>query len=63
MANISVRDFSTTISELIDLDLEQQSVIESALNRAISAKDVTGGKVADPIIAGGIFPILPAELF
>lgn len=44
MANISIHDLSITISELVDLDQEQQSAIESALNRAISAKDITGGK-------------------
>jgi hypothetical protein len=53
MANISIYDLSITISELVDLDADQQSTIESALNRAISAKDISGG--ANPAIAGGIF--------
>jgi hypothetical protein len=58
MANISIHDLSVTISELVDL--EQQSAIESALNRAISAKDITGGnKVIDPILAGFIYPFPP----
>jgi hypothetical protein len=67
MANISIHDLSITISELVDLDTEQKSAIESALNRAISAKDITGGyKVPPIIIAGGLFPMppkAPSELF
>jgi hypothetical protein len=60
MANISIHDLSITISELVDLDTEQQNTIESALNRAISAKDITGGnKVIDPILAGFIYPFPP----
>lgn len=60
MANISIRDLSSIISELVDLDAEQQSTIESALNRAVSAKDIAGGIGAKPItIAGGIFPMPP----
>jgi hypothetical protein len=46
MANISVRDLSNAISELLDLelvDLDQQSTIELALNRAISAQEIVGG--------------------
>ncbi len=43
MANISIEDLSLTISELIDLEPNQQNLIESAVNRAISAKDITGG--------------------
>jgi hypothetical protein len=56
MANISIKDLSTTISELVDLDLEQQHAIESALNRAVTAKDIAGG-FGVPTIAGGIFPM------
>jgi hypothetical protein len=66
MANISIHDLSITISELVDLDIEQKSAIESALNRAISAKDITGGKLIDPILAGFIYPVPPkppAELY
>jgi hypothetical protein len=60
MANISIHDLSITISELVDLDTEQQNAIESALNRAISAKDITGGhKVPVPILAGFIYPLPP----
>jgi hypothetical protein len=44
MSNISINELSQTISELIDLDLDQQSLIESAIDRAISAKDITGGR-------------------
>jgi hypothetical protein len=57
MTNISVRDLSSTISELVDLDADQASAIESALNRAISSKDISGG--ANPAIAGGIFVPMP----
>ncbi len=42
MANISIHDLSITISELIDLD-DGQNEIELALNRALSAKEVSGG--------------------
>ena len=44
MSNISINELSQTISELIDLDLDHQSLIESAVNRAIAAKDITGGR-------------------
>jgi hypothetical protein len=43
MANISIEDLSFTISEIVDLEPEQQNLIESAVNRVISAKDITGG--------------------
>jgi hypothetical protein len=44
MSNISINELSQTISELIDLDLDQQSLIESAVDRAIAAKNITGGR-------------------
>jgi hypothetical protein len=44
MSNISINELSRTISELIDLDLDQQNLIASAVDRAISAKDITGGR-------------------
>jgi hypothetical protein len=57
MANISINELSLTISELVDLDPNQQSLIESAITRAISAKeskDVVGGnKILDTIIYFG----------
>jgi hypothetical protein len=59
MANISIEDLSFTISELINLEPNQQNLIESAVNRVISAKDITGGfSVARPPIPeiGLIFP-------
>ena len=59
MANISIQDLSITISELIDLDSSEQSTIESAVNRAISAKDISGGKLVNPLLAGFISPIGP----
>ena len=43
MANISIDELSLTIAELIDLDPDQKSTIESAVTRAISAKDIVGG--------------------
>jgi hypothetical protein len=64
MANISIQDLSITISELVDLDLEQQYAIESALNRAISAKDISGGQsvvVRPAILAGFIQPSPPID--
>jgi hypothetical protein len=54
MANISIEELSQTISELIDLDLDQQSLIASAVDRAISAKDITGGRVCRPIVNGKV---------
>ena len=43
MANISIEDLSFTISEIVDLEPEQQNLIELAVNRVISAKEITGG--------------------
>jgi hypothetical protein len=43
MANISIEDLSLTISEIVELEPEQQNLIESAVNRVIAAKDITGG--------------------
>jgi hypothetical protein len=55
MANISIEELSQTISELIDLDRDQQSLIASAVDRAIAAKDITGGgRICPPIINGKI---------
>jgi hypothetical protein len=55
MSNISIDELSQTISELIDLDLDQQSLIASAVDRAIAAKDITGGgRICPPIINGKI---------
>ena len=55
MANISIDELSLTIAELIDLDPDQKSTIESAVARAISDKDIVGGKGA-AVIAGKIRP-------
>jgi hypothetical protein len=55
MSNISIDELSQTISELIDLDLDQRSLIASAVDRAIAAKDITGGgRICPPIINGKI---------
>jgi hypothetical protein len=43
MANISIEDLSFTISEIVDLEPEQQNLIESAVNQVIAAKDIIGG--------------------
>ena len=51
MVNISIDELSLSIAELIDLDPDQKSTIESAVTRAISVKDIVGGKPA--VIAGG----------
>lgn len=56
MASISINELSQTISELVDLDADQQSLLKSAVDRAISTKDIVGGQ-ASTIIAGGIKPI------
>jgi hypothetical protein len=67
MANISIEDLSLTISELVDLEPDQQNLIESAVNRAISAKDITGGQVQSgprdrlPILVGLIVPPPPCN--
>jgi hypothetical protein len=58
MANISIDELSLTISELVDLDPEQQTLIESALIRAVSAKDIVGGAYPPqpPTIGGAMAP-------
>ena len=59
MDNISIDNLSFTISELVDLDSDQQNLVESAVNRAISAKDIAGGlgqSTHPPIFAGGLLP-------
>jgi hypothetical protein len=43
MAHISISELSQTISELIDLDADQQSVLGSAIDRALDARKVVGG--------------------
>lgn len=63
MANISVRDLSVTISELIDLDSAEQSTVESAVNRALSAKEVQGGMIIDRFILGYIFQTIKENLY
>jgi hypothetical protein len=55
MASISINELSQTISELVDLDADQQKLLESAVDRVVSTKDIVGGQFF-PIIAGGIFP-------
>jgi hypothetical protein len=55
MASISINELSQTISELVDLDADQQKLLESAVDRAVSTKDIVGGQSL-PIIAGGITP-------
>jgi hypothetical protein len=62
MASISINELSLTISELVDLDPEQQNLIESAVNRAISAKDIVGGAYYSPDLpklAGAMAPPPP----
>ncbi len=57
MANISIGELSLTIAELIDLDPDQKSTIESAVTRAISVKDIVGGQaVVPPIVIGIVTP-------
>lgn len=56
MANISIDELSFTIAELIDLDPDQKSTIESAVTRAISVKDIVGGKGTTVVLAGKIMP-------
>lgn len=61
MAQISISELSQTISELIDLDPQQQSLMTSAIDRAIDARQVVGGKSlgGTPLLAGGITPAPP----
>lgn len=49
MANISINELSQTISELVNLDADQQKLIELAVDRAISTKDIVGGLSSDPV--------------
>jgi hypothetical protein len=56
MASISINELSQTISELVDLDADQQKLLESAVDRAVSTKDIVGG-LSPAIIAGGFFPV------
>lgn len=56
MANISIDELSLTISELVDLDPKQQTLIESAITRAISTKDIVGGKTDPRIVMGSTKP-------
>lgn len=71
MANISIKELSQTISKLVNLDTEQQNLVELAVNRAVSTKEIFGGQaplipndsiVKDPIIAGRIFPITTGRI-
>jgi hypothetical protein len=46
MAKITIKELSLTISQLVDTDPNQQHLIESAVIRAISAKEaqaINGG--------------------
>jgi hypothetical protein len=58
MAQISISELSQTISELIDLDTEQQSLITSAIDRAMDARQIVGGKSTRhlPMVNGRIRP-------
>jgi hypothetical protein len=58
MKKISIADLSHTISELIDLDADSESLVASAIDRALSAKEIKGGTsvAINPTIAGGITP-------
>jgi hypothetical protein len=57
MASISINELSLTISELVDLNPDQQSLLTAAVDRAISVNDIVGGRSKPcPIIAGGIRP-------
>ncbi len=62
MAYISISELSQTISELIDLDADQQSLLGSAIDRALDARKVVGGQTtigeapSDPPLINGIMP-------
>jgi hypothetical protein len=64
MANISIEDLSFIISEIVDLEPEQQNLIESAVNRVIAAKDITGGQsfVRAPLPEIGLIFPAPSSL-
>ena len=70
MAKINIQELSLTISELVNLDADRQKLIESAIDRAISAQDAQAivgganpslllGKVVLPIEVGFVEPIKP----
>jgi hypothetical protein len=46
MAQISISELSQSISELIDLDLHEQSLIVDAIDRALDARQIVGGRNA-----------------
>jgi hypothetical protein len=64
MAQISISELSQTVSELIDLDLQEQSLIASAIDRALDARQVFGGQTSTatgdsarpPLINGIVIP-------
>jgi hypothetical protein len=58
---ISISELSHTISELIDLDPQQQSLMASAIDRALDARQIVGGTsvAANTLVAGGIMPTPP----
>ncbi len=58
MAKITIKELSLTISQLVDTDPSQQHLIESAVIRAISAKEaqtINGGMWHSPFLNLGFF--------
>jgi hypothetical protein len=64
MSQISISELSQTISELIDLDADQQSLLGSAIDRAIDARNIVGGTAlsgGQSLAAGGIMYVPPCN--
>jgi hypothetical protein len=62
MAQISISELSQSISELIDLDLHEQSLMVEAIDRALDARQIVGGqgiasKCKVPILINGIIAV------
>ncbi len=58
MSQISISELSQAISELIDLDTDQQSLMTAAIDRALDARQIVGGAVMakgrPPMVTGQI---------
>ncbi len=64
MSQISISELSQTISELIDLDADQQSLMTAAIDRAIDARNIVGGNAltgGSYLAAGGISYVPPCD--
>jgi hypothetical protein len=46
MSQISISELSQTISELIDLDADKQSLMTGEIDRAIDTRQIVGGSIS-----------------